>query len=150
MAEHLGYLIFDLDKEVVKQRGLSIDLLLKQEGEEAFRLYESRILTSILDYGLPYVLALGGGTPCFFDNMDNITQKGVSLYLQLSWKAMWLRYQRNKGIRPLLNAQAPISVKDLEGAYAWRIPYYERATYTIHTDKLSPVLVLEKMLGVLH
>ena len=68
LASILEIPFFDLDAEIENQAGKSIPELFKEEGEDFFREKERSCLRSFLNRD-NFILATGGGTPCFFDNL---------------------------------------------------------------------------------
>jgi len=92
----------DLDAFVEMEEGRSISEIFEQDGEAAFRIIESEKLRS-LDTSLDMVVACGGGTPCFYDNIDWMNKNGYTIYLQLSAAALKSRLSGAKTIRPLIS-----------------------------------------------
>ena len=72
LAKDKGLPFLDLDESVESREGRSISEIFAKEGEEYFRKREREILHEICNEADEFVLATGGGTPCFFDNMDYI------------------------------------------------------------------------------
>ena len=72
LASELGCLFFDLDDEIVSKEKRPITEIFKQEGEAYFRLAEQKTLMEVLSKPVSFVLATGGGTPCFFNNMEKM------------------------------------------------------------------------------
>lgn len=82
IARDLNFPFIDLDDFLVKQEGMPISQIFENEGEAYFRNAESKALKAALQKK-PLVLATGGGTPCFFDNLEYINEIGLSIYLQV-------------------------------------------------------------------
>lgn len=80
LATKLGYDFIDLDYQLEKQMGTSIGNYFAANGEEAFRKLESKTLKEF-DYPINGVIATGGGTPCYFDNMDWMNSNGITIYM---------------------------------------------------------------------
>lgn len=101
LAKCLRYDFADLDQMFEFRYHTSIPIFFKRYGEEAFRKLEQQMLhtTSTMDNT---VIALGGGTPCFFDNMEWINAHGKSVYLQMSVEDIISRAHRSRKIRPVL------------------------------------------------
>ncbi len=104
LATVLGLPFKDMDIEIEKHEGVSIPNLFLEKGEIHFRKIENEILKKILSRTEDFVLATGGGTPCYADSMDFITlQKDVvSIYLKTSLDVLTTRLFSEKENRPLL------------------------------------------------
>src|SRR4051812_38274796 len=102
LAEELGYDFFDLDKAVEKKAGKSIGDIFEKEGEGAFRTLESETLHETEELGDNTVIATGGGTPCFHDNMEWMNGQGKTVYLKLFETELQRRLADQLHERPLL------------------------------------------------
>ncbi|MBK7873331.1 MAG: shikimate kinase [Saprospiraceae bacterium] len=91
----------DLDNEIEQQEGRTIPQIFEQNGEAAFRAIEQNALHKILKHE-DAVIATGGGTPCFFDNMNWMNQYGITIYLQTPVDILVERLQSERAHRPLL------------------------------------------------
>ncbi len=70
VAHRLQLPFFDLDEELVKAEGKSVTDIFAVAGEEYFRLKEKETMEKLVDDHESLVLSCGGGTPCFFNNID--------------------------------------------------------------------------------
>ena len=114
LARKLSYHFFDLDAEIEKNEGLSISEIFSEKGEAYFRETESKILTNLLRNKNDVVLSLGGGTPCFFNNLDLIKKQSLSVYIKLPVKTLAQRLQQsNKNKRPLISGLNSKELNDL-------------------------------------
>ena len=100
----------DLDILIEKKIGKSINKIFKEDGEEYFRYLEKENLLDVCKLG-NIVVATGGGTPCFFDNMNLMLKNGIVIYLKMKPKDLSRRLKEKKKERPLLNK---IKKQDLE------------------------------------
>lgn len=91
----------DLDEEIMKKEKLSIVEIFTQQGEKGFRLMEQKMLHHFLEND-NFVMACGGGTPCFFDNLQKMNAYGITIYLQTPEEILFHRLKSEKGNRPLL------------------------------------------------
>lgn len=101
IAKKMNLQFLDLDKLIVTDEGRSINQIFEDEGENGFRQIERKILKNLLKSD-NYLLACGGGTPCYKDNMEQMNTKGVSLFLDVTEDELVRRLSRNKTTRPLL------------------------------------------------
>jgi shikimate kinase len=103
LANEMELPFVDLDEFVTQQQGVSIAAIFEQEGETHFRKLETAALKSeALDK--PAVIASGGGTPCFFDNMEFMLRHGIVVWLHPSEDVVVERVWKAKSKRPLIAA----------------------------------------------
>jgi len=101
LAKELGYRFIDLDKAIEREYKTSISLLFYKYGEETFRKLEKKELEKTKDLN-NYVIATGGGTPCFFDNMQFMNTNGTTLYINIPALGLANRLIHAKHRRPLI------------------------------------------------
>lgn len=130
LARALNYRFIDLDKLIEKDQGMEISAIFTQHGEPYFREVESRILKeTATQKGV--VLASGGGTPCFFDNMNVIREMGVSIFLDVPAEDLARRIENHgKDDRPILSGSTSL-VDTLQARITERLPYYSQADFTL-------------------
>ena len=130
LATKLNYTFVDLDERIVHTEGMPISDIFTLKGEEYFRKLESSLLkaTSAEDN---IVVATGGGAPCFYDNMEQINQMGISLLLQIPLAQLAKRVDPGKNktqIRPLFAGKNEAQIVDtLEAMWQKRSPFYQQA-----------------------
>lgn len=130
LARLLNYKFVDLDKLIEKDQQSDIPTLFIQKGEHYFREVESRLLKEQgLQQGI--VLASGGGTPCFHDNMSFIKKMGISVFLDVPAANLAKRIRSHgKDDRPILSGAA--SLEDtLQSKISERLPFYNQADIVI-------------------
>ena len=137
LASKLGLKSVDLDAEIVKSSGMSIPDIFKTKGEKAFRKMEQTELRKWLDQD-NYVMATGGGTPCFFESMDEMNAAGETIYLQMTPKAVVDRVQSSKEERPILKGMKEDKMLEkVAFQLKKREPFYTRAKWTINGINLD-------------
>ena len=105
LSQKLNLNFIDLDHEIELFYSKTIVELFEDLGEVRFREIEREILIKILDNKDRFVLSLGGGTPCYFDNMEIIQKKtNFSFYINLSSKVLAKRLFSRKSARPLISS----------------------------------------------
>jgi shikimate kinase len=147
LARALHYQFVDLDKLIEKDQGMDIPTVFSSKGEDYFREIESRILKEIsTQKGI--VLASGGGTPCFFDNMEVIRQMGISIFLDVPAADLARRIENHgKDDRPILSGATSLQ-QTLQARITDRLPFYSQADITLKgeldvnhlLDVLKPLL----------
>ena len=142
-----NFKIFDLDTEISKQNNRSITEIFKEKGEIFFRKTEKEVLEKILSSEKNIILSLGGGTPCYYNNIDSINEKTISVFLKTNVKTLAQRLSSEKDKRPLIQN---ISNEDLPEFIAKHLfernPFYNQAKITINTDNLSAREIAEEIL----
>ncbi|NRD22403.1 shikimate kinase [Winogradskyella litoriviva] len=150
LATVLNYNFLDLDDYISEKENSSISNLFKTKGEIYFRKKETEYLKQIIDNSNNYVLSLGGGTPCYSENMALINNSAnvVSFYLKLAIPLLSERLFTAKEQRPLIShITSKEDMIEFIGKHLFeRIPYYSKAKYTINTDNKSLKEVLESIL----
>ena len=101
LARKLNYSFIDIDNIIEKQTVKKISEIFSDDGEEAFRKIEHDCLIETFSFSNT-VIATGGGTPCFFNNMEIINQNGISIYLKFSSGILASRLFTTPGNRPLI------------------------------------------------
>lgn len=102
MANKLQLKFIDLDNYIEEITGKEISEIFEEKGETVFRQIEKKALNEVLKTN-NFVLSCGGGTPCFFNNMENMNKKGVTVYLKYPAGKLKSRLLPNIRKRPLLN-----------------------------------------------
>jgi shikimate kinase len=136
LAEGLNWEFIDLDLEIEASAGKTISEIFSRSGEEYFRKLESELLHK-LDIKEDTVVSLGGGTPCFSDNMDYINKTGISVYLKMTPAQLSKRLSIESGERPLLKN---IPEKDrrlyITAKLAEREIHYNKASIIVNAGSL--------------
>ena len=137
LAALIGWSFIDLDKKIEDHTGKTITQLFSEHGEANFRKIESELLHSLKSL-THTVIATGGGTPCYDDNMDYMEQSGLTVYLKLTPGQLKNRLFGSKGERPLikgLNSTELLSY--IEEKLASREKWYNRAEVIIEGINLD-------------
>ena len=139
LAKKLQVSFYDLDKEIEKVTQSSISELFQSKGEIYFRKKENEVLKTFLTKKYDFVLSLGGGTPCYYNNHELLLQEGVfSVYLKASVDTLVSRLIKEKAQRPLLHNQDEVSLKDFINKHLFdRNFYYHQATKIVSVDDKS-------------
>ena len=130
----------DLDKEIEKREGKSVQEIFSQNGEDYFRQVESKELVEWSASDKSFIMATGGGTPCFYEGIKVINQSGLSIFLDVPLGTLLSRLEK-KTDRPLLNAADIKEKKErLASLHAGRMQYYQQAHITVKNASLSKVM----------
>ena len=141
-AKRLGREFIDLDKYIESRFRQSISDLFATRGEDAFRIIERNMLHEVAEFD-NVLIATGGGTPCFFDNMAYMNECGVAVFLTCSVDVICHRLMIAKVKRPLVEGCTPEELhQKVTTMLAQRLPYYEQARYTFQADEYEKATAL--------
>ena len=143
IAEKLKIPFYDLDAVIVNSEGMSISEIFSNKGEEYFRYMEKQTLENLVTKEENFVLSAGGGTPCFFNNIDFMKRNGKVLWLNTSLEALNQRLLKEKMSRPLLKGVTEAGLRSyIIRKLSERKMYYEQADLMVHeeTTELEPLL----------
>ena len=101
LAAELGLPFYDLDWYIETRMHKKVKEIFDEQGEEGFRRIERNMLHEVAEFE-NVVLSCGGGTPCFFDNMEYMNAQGMVVYLRCSPQVLFRHLKMGKGVRPLL------------------------------------------------
>jgi len=151
LGEELSILLdlpyFDLDDGIERESGISISEMFSTRGEKYFRTIESKLLRSIPGMTEHFVLSTGGGTPCFFDNMNFMNEEGKTVFLNVPVKTLYKRLIKSgQNERPLLRDRPEEDLLAyLEEQFELRINFYLKAGLVLEGDNLSARKIFEEM-----
>jgi shikimate kinase len=148
IAEKLNYHFIDLDEAISQQQGKSIIELFDDFGEEGFRKIEQQLLFNTI-FLTETVIACGGGTPCYSDNMDFLLRNGTVIYFDVDEAILLERMLNNTDERPIFKGKSKEEIAShINTLLNARKEFYERANITIKnnsdeesvvTDVLKPL-----------
>ncbi|HJN63415.1 MAG TPA: shikimate kinase [Flavobacteriales bacterium] len=137
LAEALSCKFIDLDKYIEGKTGESIQQIFKEKEEKYFRVLETESLMEICKSD-NLVIATGGGTPCFFDNMQRILDKGICIYLKMEANNLAKRLSKERSKRPLIkNLTKKYLVNFIRKKLVEREVFYNKANHIIQGKNIS-------------
>ena len=151
LAKELEFPFLDLDQLIEERYQLKISEIFSIHGEGTFREWESLLLQDTINQDRAFILASGGGTPCFNDNMDLINSQAVSVYLDVPLASISLRLQSSKAQqRPLFQGldQGEITLK-LKSLLVSREYFYNQAKIKLSGEDFSAELLLAELISTL-
>jgi len=150
LAEKINYKFIDLDKYIENQEKQSISDLFETKGEIYFRKRETIILNEIINTNEKLVLSLGGGTPCYSDNMSKITNvEGViSIYLKTAIPTLVKRLEDETNKRPLIaHLEDKEALIEFIGKHLFeRVQYYNLSDLIVNTDHKTTTDIVSDIL----
>jgi shikimate kinase len=139
LSKETGMMFYDLDWYIESRMRKTVSQIFAERGEEAFRKLEHSMLHEVAEFE-DVIISCGGGTPCFFDNMDYLNQQGDVVYLKASPEVLYNHLLMAKVERPLLKGKSPEElIAYITEHLKERAPYYEKARYTLDVDVLDNI-----------
>ena len=149
LANRLAIPFIDSDSEIENEHNKSIGELFGEHGESHFREIEAHFIRSLQSRD-SFVLATGGGMPCFHANMSLLNNLGTTFYLERTPKELMNRLVNAKQQRPLI---AGLSEEDLlhfiEDKLSEREEYYKQASIVLSREEQT-VDAMERFTLLLH
>lgn len=147
LAKTFNYKFIDLDEFIEASENQSISEIFKNGGEIKFRKLERLYLLKILEEEKNAVIALGGGTPVYYDNIDKINEHSFSFYLRMTPPQLFERLVKEKDSRPMI---AHIDDNELTEYIAKHLferrNYYEQSKFTIDVKDKSVKQIVEEII----
>ena len=137
LARALNYNFIDLDSYIENKTTEKITEIFDKQGEQYFRDLEKESLNEICKMD-NMVLASGGGTPCFSDNMQTMLAKGICIYLKMEANNLVKRLSKEKSKRPLIeNLTEKYLVNFIRKKLVEREVFYNKANHIIQAKNIS-------------
>ena len=137
VASRTGISFIDLDDFIEKREGCTVKEIFARRGEDAFRAIEREALAEV-SRRPDTLVACGGGTPCFGDNMELLNRCGLTVYLDAPHASLLSRLKEGRAKRPLI---ASLSDEELDSfiisQMQWREPFYSRAALSFDSSRLE-------------
>ena len=150
LAKVLGADFSDLDDIIENAENQTIAAIFSEKGEHYFRELESHCLKSIHESEHPKVIAVGGGTPCFFDNIDWMNDNGITVFLNPSVDVLFNRLKSETAKRPVLEGKSDTALcKLITEKLNSRLDYYKKAKIVIDVQS-NEVDVLAEVIRTLN
>lgn len=132
-----GMQFIDLDAYIERRYHANVRDIFARHGEQGFRDIERRMLMEVSQFE-DVIIACGGGTPCFFDNIDVMNAAGTTVLLEASDARLHQRLCRGRHKRPLIAAMSDDEIlRYITTAQQARAPFYNRATVRFPSDFLD-------------
>ncbi len=137
LAQKMGLTFYDLDEYIEDRFHRTIPQIFAESGESGFRDLERRMLHEVAEFE-DVIISCGGGTPCFFDNMDYMNTCGETVFLNASPEALKAHLLMGKTQRPLIQGKSPEELLDfIKDSLQKRLPYYKKAKHTLSIDVIN-------------
>lgn len=137
LAKNLGLDFYDLDWYIESRMRKTVPQIFAEKGEEGFRKIEYNMLHEVAEFE-NVVISCGGGTPCFFDNMEYLNQQGQVVYLKASPHVLLKHLKMGKTERPLIKGK---SEEELNAFICQQLktrePFYSKAKHILDVDLMD-------------
>ncbi|MFN4812609.1 MAG: shikimate kinase [Bacteroidota bacterium] len=148
LAAQLNYTFIDLDSYIEQQEGRSISELFNEHGENYFREVEHQCLQTLLKLE-KLVIACGGGTPCFYDAMQQMNEHGITVYLQMNVLAIFNRLKQGRMQRPLIAGKSDEALRQyIDEKFKEREPLYLQAQIVVTAIDLNISELKNKIIDI--
>ena len=146
LANKLGMQFVDLDDFIEQNEQLSIAKIFELKGEIYFRKKEAEHLLELLNFESNAIISLGGGTPCYGNNMEIIEQNTKSFYLNASIQTIFDRLKTETSQRPLVATIGKENLKEYIAKHLFeRTVFYKRAQHTIIVDEKTVFQITDEI-----
>ena len=137
LSKELGVIFYDLDWYIESRMRKTVSEIFAERGEEGFRQIEYNMLHEVAEFE-DVIISCGGGTPCFFDNMDYLNQQGKTVYLKAEPEVLYKHLLMAKVERPLLKGKSKEELlKFIKEQLEKREPFYTKARYTLDVSLMD-------------
>ncbi len=137
LALALGLQFYDLDWYIEMRYHTRVADIFKEHGEEHFRDLERRMLHEVAEFE-NVIISCGGGTPCFYDNMEYLNQQGDTVYLKADPEVLAMHLRMGKVERPLIQGKSPEDLEQyIKESLHEREPYYKKAKHIIDVSLMD-------------
>ena len=137
LAQELGITFYDLDWYISNRMRKTIAQIFEERGEDGFRQIERNMLHEVAEFE-DVVISCGGGTPCFFDNIDYMNQQAPVVYLKAKPEVLYKHLSMSKNDRPLLRGKSQEElITFIREQLEKREPFYTKATYSLDVSLMD-------------
>ena len=144
LAKELGLTFYDLDWYITSRMRKTVGQIFEERGEEGFRQIERSMLHEVAEFE-DVVISCGGGTPCFFDNIDYMNQQAPVVYLKADPEVLYKHLAMSKNDRPLLRGKSQEElIVFIREQLEKREPFYSKARYTLDVSLMDDYTKIHK------
>lgn len=148
LARATGKQFIDLDNYIEQRFHANVRDIFASRGEDGFRDVERRMLLEVSDFE-DVIVACGGGTPCFFDNMERMNAAGLTVWLTATPETLHRRLCLGRHRRPLIAKKTDDELRQYIGeTVAARSPFYSQAASTFSGDRLDDQAQIDESVGL--
>lgn len=132
-----GLSFVDLDCYIEGRYHKTVSQIFAEKGEDEFRKIERKMLHEVAEFE-NILISTGGGTPCFFDNMEFMNTCGKTIYLDVSVEELAARLELCKHTRPVLKDRSGDELRQfIAENLEKRLPFYQKASIVFEAEKMD-------------
>lgn len=147
LSKKVGVKNIDLDHYIEQQEGQTIQDIFKNKGEIYFRIIENKYLKELLEEDNDVIIAVGGGTPCYANNIQLIKEKANSIYLKASIATLLERLLQDQNKRPLVKDIAKEDLAEFIAKHLFeRNDYYDKADQVVLVDNKNMEQITDEII----
>jgi shikimate kinase len=152
LAAHYNLPAIDMDEQLeTHDLGMSIAAFVSRFGELAFRKKEHSRLHQLADQQTRFILATGGGTPCYFTNMEVLNRSFTTVYLKSTIAELYERIKDEKAKRPLISHVPDDALKEFIAKHLFeRNVFYSQAHLHLETAGLTKEHLIKQIDAYTH
>ena len=144
LAKALGVTFYDLDWYITSRMRKTVGQIFEERGEDGFRQIERSMLHEVAEFE-NVIISCGGGTPCFFDNIDYMNQQAPVVYLKADPEVLYKHLAMSKNDRPLLRGKSQEElIVFIREQLEKREPFYTKARYTLDVSLMDDYSKIHK------
>ena len=148
-AKACGLSFIDLDWYIEERMHSSIRDIFAMRGEDGFRQIERNMLLEVSEFE-NVVVACGGGTPCFFDNMEIMNSRGITVFLDASQDVLFCRLKQAAANRPLVAGKSDDELRQtIAEGLERRMSFYSKAVIKLDGSRLESRVQIEETVEIL-
>jgi len=137
VSKKLGVPFFDLDNKIEEKEDKTINTIFAGQGEEYFRLLEKEVLYLLTESHDSFVMATGGGTPCYYNNIEYMKKSGTVVWINSPLDCVFERLKKERNKRPLVKDLSDEQLHNyIIKKFSDRKIYYEQATTIVNDENL--------------
>lgn len=145
ISKMLSYNHIDLDSYIERKYKYTIPSFFENFGNEAFRLIENKALGEVCNE-TNVVISTGGGTPCFYNNIEMMLQTGLVVYLEMVPGMLASRLFKAKKKRPIIGRyKGNELIEKVESLLSERAGYYQKAHLKFNPGKQNLIELVENV-----
>ena len=130
-------MFYDLDWYIESRMHKTVAQIFAERGEEGFRKIEYNMLHEVAEFE-DVIISCGGGTPCFFDNIDYLNGQGDVCYLKATPEVLYKHLLMGKVERPLIKGKSPEElINFITEQVGKREEFYTKARYTLDVSLMD-------------
>jgi shikimate kinase len=137
LGRELSLPFYDLDWYIESRMRKKVSAIFTERGEEGFRQIEHNMLHEVAEFE-NVIISCGGGTPCFFDNMEYMNSQAEVVWLKADPEVLYKHLLMGKGDRPLLKGKSSEElITFIREQLSVREPFYSQAHHVLDVSLMD-------------